>query len=231
MAPTASSLKSAWRNRTTLKSENQRLDGRGNAQRRPLISAGSAVLLAGLVITACGGSQNWYQAGKTFGAQAERAQGNFRFTAFTPGMWCGMLTGSGFTTTTGFHEPGRRSTTLGKVPTNLPPAADSEATRRWLNGCATGILVANPHATPPRLGSQAARNWFITGKDFAITAENTSGIDVTYDGVTATTASAWCSDLLFLPQPEQLKALLLAHAPGAGAEAVEWTKGCESEKP
>jgi hypothetical protein len=83
-------------------------------------------------------------------------------------------------------------------------------------------------ANPTRSLSPTDKEWFAIGRQVAITAEGIPGVNVTDGGVTATTASSWCADIMFLPQPSSLSALILAHVPSPGIEASEWFDGCES---
>ncbi len=85
--------------------------------------------------------------------------------------------------------------------------------------------------TAPSPAATSSLNWYAIGQQDGIAAKDTSGTNITYTGVTAATASAWCADILFLPQPTSLKAKLQAHLPASGAETGQWNAGCETEYP
>jgi predicted lipoprotein with Yx(FWY)xxD motif len=87
--------------------------------------------------------------------------------------------------------------------------------------------IFNSPARSP--AATSSLNWYAIGQQDGIAAKDTSGTNITYTGVTAATAYAWCSDILFLPQPASLAATIDAHIPAAGTETVQWAAGCETE--
>ncbi len=96
-------------------------------------------------------------------------------------------------------------------------------------GSSSGPSGPNIFSSPSTTqAADPALNWTAIGQQDGIAAEKTPGLNITYDGTTATTAYAWCADIMFNPQPASLDATLKAnHLPAAGTEAVQWNAGCE----
>jgi hypothetical protein len=183
-----------------------------------------AVVLAVLGLTACGGGrEDWYAEGKSYSIASGKAQGNALLIGVTPQKWC-----------SGDIDLGKPS--LGGVSLNGPSLSDRSAVNSWVSGCVAGYW--SQHPDQPRVGStplaggsslsaRSARYWLAIGRAVAVSASQTAGIDITQAGKTAATGSAWCADIMFLPQPTSLKAKLQAHLPAPGAESIQWVKGCE----
>jgi hypothetical protein len=183
-----------------------------------------AAVLAALGLTACGGGrQDWYANGKSYSIAAGKAQGNALLSGVTPQKLCSVDLHIG------------KPSLIG-VSLNGPSLSDHSAVSSWVSGCAAGYWSQHPDqarvgSTPlagPSLSAQSARYWFAIGRAAAAAASQTADIDITYAGTTATTASSWCADITFRPQPANLKAKLQAHLPAPGVESVQWLKGCEA---
>jgi hypothetical protein len=80
-------------------------------------------------------------------------------------------------------------------------------------------------------GGDGSQNWYAVGQSDAAFARKTANLNTTYDGTTAESASAWCADIMFLPQPASFKAKLLAHVPAPGQESRQFAAGCEAGAP